>query len=122
MRLKLTCKNCRRNIEIEGDEISRAVQCPNCDSALDIPSNILDVDEVIGGFKVQKHLGSGSMGCVYLAKQLSMEREVALKVLPPEMTENREDLERFMNEVRMLAMLDHANIVTAFEAGEDHGN
>ena len=48
MRLKLTCKNCRRNIEIEGDAISRAIQCPNCDARLEIPANILDVDEVVG--------------------------------------------------------------------------
>ncbi len=62
------------------------------------------------------------MGCVYLANQVSMDRPVALKVLPPEMTEDEEELESFLHEVRLLAKLDHPNIVTAFEAGEADGN
>ncbi|RMD75656.1 MAG: serine/threonine protein kinase, partial [Lentisphaerae bacterium] len=121
MRLKLTCKHCRRNIQIEGDhEISGSIECPNCSKHIEIPSNILDVDTMVGGFRIEKHLGSGSMGCVYLARQVSMDRQVALKVLPPHVTSDEEELNNFFHEVRTLAKMDHPNIVTAFEAGESN--
>ena len=122
MQFKLTCKACHRNIQIEGELQTKRIDCPNCGFRIDLPSNILDINEVIGGFKIEKHLGHGAMGCVYLATQMSMDRKVALKVLPPEMMEDQEEIDRFMHEVRMLAMLDHPNIVTAFEAGEDNNN
>ena len=77
---------------------------------------------MLDGFRVEQWLGSGSMGEVYLATQLSMDRGVALKVLPPELVHDPDDVDRFQHEVRMLAKLDHPNIVTAFEAGEDAGH
>ncbi len=76
----------------------------------------------IGNFEIGYLLGAGSMGQVFLAKQISMDRQVALKILPPEiMSRDDEAAHQFMNEVKMLAKLEHPNIVTAFEAGEDQG-
>jgi serine/threonine-protein kinase len=61
------------------------------------------------------------MGEVFLARQVAMDRDVALKVLPPAMTKNPELVERFLHEVRMAAKLEHPNIVAAFDAGTDGG-
>ncbi len=77
---------------------------------------------VVGNFEIGYLLGEGAMGQVFAAKQLSMDRQVALKILPPEiMHAETAAAEQFRNEVKMLAKLDHHNIVTAFEAGEDNG-
>jgi hypothetical protein len=61
------------------------------------------------------------MGKVYLAHQISMDRNVALKVLGAEILTLPRLVQRFQNEVRMAALVDHANIVKAFGAGEDGG-
>ncbi len=80
---------------------------------------LLEAGDRIAGFEVGPLLGSGSMGQVYLARQVSMDREVALKILPRDiMSRDDEAVQQFLNEVRMLAKLDHPNIVTAFEAGQ----
>ncbi|OVE78057.1 hypothetical protein BVX99_00745 [bacterium F16] len=75
---------------------------------------------VVGNFEIGYHLGEGAMGQVFSAKQLSMDRQVALKIIPPEVM-NEEAVAQFNNEVKMLAKLSHQNIVTAYEAGEDKG-
>lgn len=61
------------------------------------------------------------MGEVYLARQLSMDRDVALKILPSRLSADKEVATRFLNEARLLARLDHPHIVTAHEAGQDGG-
>jgi len=75
----------------------------------------------VGGFKIDRLLGKGGMGEVYLARQLSMDRDVALKILPSSMTVDEQLVQRFLQEVRMAARLEHQHIVRAYEAGEDSG-
>lgn len=77
--------------------------------------------DMISGFQIETWIGSGAMGEVYRARQLSMDRPVALKLLRKDLTDDDESVERFSNEVRLLASLDHPNIVTAFEAGQYEG-
>ncbi len=75
----------------------------------------------LGDFRLLRELGSGGMGFVYEAEQLSMGRRVALKILPMASTLQHRALERFKNEVRAAAMLDHPNIVSIYSVGEDRG-
>ena len=75
----------------------------------------------IGHFRVIHELGRGGMGVVYLAKDLKLRREVALKMLPPGMHLDPERRGRFEREARLAAALNHANIVTIFEVGEFEG-
>ena len=72
----------------------------------------------IRGFKIFKKLGSGAMATVFLAKQLSLDRMVAIKVLPPRSTNNPEFVERFYAEGRAAAKLNHPNIVAALDVGQ----
>jgi eukaryotic-like serine/threonine-protein kinase len=75
----------------------------------------------IPGYKILGKLGAGAMAVVYKAKQLSLNRTVAIKVLPKRFTENREYVERFYKEGQAAAKLNHNNIVQAFDVGESGG-
>ncbi len=75
----------------------------------------------IDGYRIEEIIGRGGMGIVYRAMQLSLARPVAIKVLPEEVTENKQFLDRFEREVDILARMSHPNIVTVFERGNVDG-
>lgn len=75
----------------------------------------------IPGYRVMGKLGSGAMAVVYKAKQLSLDRTVAIKVLPRRFTEKSDYVERFYKEGRIAAKLNHNNIVQAIDVGEAAG-
>src|SRR5262249_27652069 len=70
-------------------------------------------------YKILDRIGLGGMGQVFLAEHSTMRRRVALKVMPPDRTENRYSPERFMREVRAAGRLDHPNLVRAFDVDQD---
>ncbi len=77
----------------------------------------------IPGFRIKKKLGAGAMATVFLARQVSLDRLVAIKVLPKKYSSNTKFIERFYKEGRAAAQLNHANIVQAYDvgaAGEHH--
>ncbi|RKY10598.1 MAG: serine/threonine protein kinase [Planctomycetota bacterium] len=75
----------------------------------------------IPGYKVLGKLGSGAMAVVYKARQLSLDRTVAVKILPRRYTEKADYIERFFKEGRLAAKLNHNNIVQAIDVGEAGG-
>ena len=75
----------------------------------------------IPGFQIISRVGQGAMAVVFKAKQLSLDRIVAIKVLPKRLSENPEFVERFYREGRAAARLNHSNIVQAFDVGESGG-
>jgi serine/threonine-protein kinase len=75
----------------------------------------------IPGYKILGKLGAGAMAIVYRAQQLSLDRTVAIKVLPKRFSENPEYVERFYREGQAAAKLNHNNIVQAFDVGEAGG-
>jgi len=72
---------------------------------------------ILGEYLIEQKIGSGGMGQVFRARHRTMDREVALKVLPRSLSEDPMAIERFYAEVRATARLMHPNIVTAFDAG-----
>jgi len=72
----------------------------------------------IPGYKVLGKLGAGAMAAVFKAKQLSLDRVVAIKVLPRKLATNKQFIERFYAEGRAAAQLNHPNIVQAFDVGQ----
>jgi serine/threonine protein kinase len=77
--------------------------------------------EQLGDFRPIERLGSGGMGVVYRAEQVSLGRQVALKLVRPELLFFPGARERFRREVDAIARLDHPGIVPVFAVGEEHG-
>lgn len=73
------------------------------------------------GFHVKQKIGAGAMASVYKAKQLSLDRIVAIKILPKKLSEDPEFVQRFYKEGKAAAKLNHANIVQAIDVGEYSG-
>ncbi len=75
----------------------------------------------IPGYHVKSKLGQGAMATVWRARQLSLDREVAIKILPKRLSENPEFVERFYKEGKAAARLNSPNIVQAIDVGEARG-
>jgi len=80
-----------------------------------------DVSSQIPGYKILGKLGSGAMAVVYKAKQISLDRTVAIKVLPKKFVQKSDYVERFYKEGRIAAKMNHNNIVQAIDVGEVGG-
>ena len=79
------------------------------------------VGKNLGTYDVEKLLGVGGMGEVYLARDTKLDRKVALKILPWQFLADDERLNRFEREARALSSLNHPNLVTIFEVGQADG-
>ena len=79
------------------------------------------IGRTLGDYRVEALLGAGGMGEVHRARDLKLEREVAIKILPPDLAADPDRLARFANEARLLAGLNHPNIITIHDVGEDAG-
>jgi tRNA A-37 threonylcarbamoyl transferase component Bud32 len=73
-------------------------------------------------YRLEAKLGSGGMSTVYLARDQTLDRSVAVKVMHREMSEQPDQLERFRREARAVAKLSHPNVVAVIDAGEDGGH
>jgi tRNA A-37 threonylcarbamoyl transferase component Bud32 len=74
-----------------------------------------------GRYRLESKLGSGGMSTVYLARDETLQRWVAVKVMHREMSDQPDQLERFRREARAVAQLSHPNVVSVIDAGEDGG-
>jgi serine/threonine-protein kinase len=75
-----------------------------------------------GRYRLEAKLGSGGMSTVYLARDETLDRPVAVKVMHREMSEQEDQLQRFRQEARAVAKLTHPNVVAVIDAGEDGGH
>ena len=75
----------------------------------------------LGPFEILSELGRGGMAVVYKARQTDLQRLVALKILPPELSYDRSYLQRFLHEARSAAALEHPHIVPIYAVGEAQG-
>ena len=121
-------KNCRAMRDASGDEqgdlaailvaqgIVTASQIARAKKTIEASRN-----QQIPGYQMISKLGAGAMATVFKARQLSLDRVVAIKVLPKRLSENAEYVERFYKEGKAAAKLNHANIVQAIDVGEASG-
>ncbi len=117
----MTCPSCSIGVPVG------ARFCPGCGRAVRPESGAPDAlrerlqAAVDDSFQVERLLGRGGMGSVYLAREPALDRLVAIKVLPPERAQSADLRERFRREARTAAQLSHPNIVPLLTFGEDDG-
>src|SRR6266404_5534830 len=78
-------------------------------------------NQIISHYRIISRLGAGGMGEVYLAEDTKLNRRVAIKILPPDTTASEQANRRLLREARAAANLDHPNMCTMHEVGEEDG-
>lgn len=103
-------------VEMGATEPGVARDATRMDSARPAQAS-LGIPEILGGYKLMKELGRGAMGAVYLAKQLSLDRNVALKLIQAQWASNPVFVARFTREAYAAAQLTHHNVVQIYDLG-----
>jgi serine/threonine protein kinase len=121
------CPKCGGRLEYES-AVDERIVCPSCQVLLSVPgkaklSDRVDplVGETLGEFGIMELLGRGGMGAVYKARQASLDRLVAIKILPRAFSRDASFIERFSREARDAAAVNHPNIIQIYAVGEARG-
>ncbi len=121
MEFTFNCMRCASKLKVPHEDIGMSGVCPECGAEMTVPDFSLSPGMEVGGFRIERLLGRGGMGEGYLATQLSLDREIALKILRASLANQEGVIGEFLKETRMVARLNHPHVVTAYEAGEDKG-
>ena len=117
--MKIVCGKCGSEVELPKDGEGPDVTCPSCGVVFRMPSlaegETLPHPDTFPGYRIVAIIGHGGMGAVYRAIQLSMEREVAVKVLLRKYSHVPRFVARFEREATALAALSHSNIVAVID-------
>ncbi len=133
--MEYTCRSCQKTVQIPDG----ASFCPACGTPIakpgfeasthpypkedtpPLPGDLLAPGEAVGGYVIERLIGRGGMGAVYLSTQQSLGRKVALKVLADRFAKDPAFVERFNREAAALASLSHPNIVSIIDKGTFNG-
>ena len=117
--MKLYCEDCKKIFQIPENAVeSGKTECPVCRKEFELPQENVFPGMVIGDFLIESVLGKGGMGEIYLARQISLDRKVALKILQQKFTGDKEYVDGLFREARAAAKVNHPNIVQAYAVGE----
>ncbi|MBB3168030.1 bifunctional serine/threonine-protein kinase/formylglycine-generating enzyme family protein [Simiduia aestuariiviva] len=94
---------------------TKLADLPGMGAAAENHALLTEGQTLAGRYQIKAHIGAGGMGAVYRAFDQSMGRDIALKVLLPELFKNEHARERFLNEARISQQLSHPNIVNVFD-------
>lgn len=125
MNNQVNCSNCSQALVYADEHAGQKLQCPKCKALVSTPAKAQPAaaqEKRLGNYLIQGELGRGGMGAVYLALDTALNRRVALKVLNSKLGKNQTYVERFLRESRSAAALQHPNIVTALDVGNEGGH
>jgi serine/threonine protein kinase len=105
------CAHCGNVIDVTGLEPGDGITCPYCGKEFSITRQF-------GNFLLERQLGSGGMGTVYLGRDMTLKREVAVKVLKPELVNDQKFIATFLREAEITASLNHPDIVQVYAFGK----
>ena len=111
------CSSCGCTIESEADS-QKEITCSHCGEVLSVSGlqKLLPSGTRVGGYEIIRHIASGGTGSVYLAEQISMERQVALKILNTDQISSG-NAERFLDEARNTAKFENPHVVSVIDTG-----
>jgi len=123
----LTCKACAAPLEVAEQIVTTTAdhniakpaaepQTKRSNKTTSV-SRVIREGDVVGGYRIEKLIGQGGMSRIYLARQVSLDRPVAVKVLPPYLADEAKLINRFLKEARALAQLEHPNVVHILDLG-----
>ena len=81
----------------------------------------LAAGDVIAGYRLDELAGRGGMGVVFRATHIALERQVAVKLIAPDLAEDEMFRQRFQRESRVAASIDHPHVIPIFDAGDEDG-
>ena len=110
----MACARCGNVIDITGLEPGDGITCPYC-------GNEFLITRQFGNFLLERQLGAGGMGAVYLGRDVTLNRIVAVKVLRPELVSDQKFMATFLREAEITASLNHPNIVQVYAFGQHEG-
>lgn len=110
----LACGQCQNLIDVTGLNPGDMITCPYCGSEF-------PVTRLFGNFLLEKQVGSGGMGAVYLGRDRTLDRVVAIKVLRPDLVSDHKFIATFLREAEITASLNHPNIVQVYAFGQEEG-
>jgi serine/threonine protein kinase len=117
--MRFQCPFCSFTLkDIEMSNLGDKALCPNCGHEPFIPTDPHGPGRIIGDFLLKEKIGEGSIGTVYFAQQISLDRNVALKILSKKYTTTK-GMASFLAEARAAAKLSHVNLVQALSVGEE---
>jgi serine/threonine protein kinase len=105
------CASCQNIIDVTGLEPGDGITCPYCNHEFTLTRQF-------GNFLLEKQLGAGGMGAVYLGQDTTLNRVVAVKVLRPELVSDQKFMSTFLREAEITASLNHPNIVQVYAFGQ----
>jgi len=118
-----TCKSCNHEFRAHTKLVGKSVPCPYCQRSMVIVAEAVIEDKLvnqeIGGCRLVKRLGAGALGVVYEAKQISVNRRVAIKMLSSKAAADAEIVQRFQREANLCAKIRNDGVVGVYDCGQD---
>jgi len=121
MDITFTCNGCGQTLQVDERVAGQVVVCPQCGTSVMAAQTEWEEGATIGGFKLKQFLKETETGKVYLAEQLSLGRDVALKILSADFLGDSDRAAAFLEQLRATARLEHPHLVRVFSVGEDAG-
>ncbi|MCM8529221.1 MAG: protein kinase [Lentisphaeraceae bacterium] len=119
--MRFQCSNCDQIVSVDDSDLGSMISCGHCGQTEEVPSELFGPRVVISDYVIIKKIGIGRMASVYLAHQMSLDRNVALKILEQELADDSDFIMDFFREAKTAGKLNHPNIVQAYAVDEENG-